>query len=203
MKLKIWELSLLLALVIAVLWGALLERRQIELSEQLIRLHVVARSETAADREQKLHVRDRVRAEVEPLLEGTTSRAEALLRIEANLPRITAAAEQAIAEWGGDQEAVLATLTRERYPTRAYESFTLPAGRYHSLRVEIGAAGGQNWWCVVFPPLCIEAASGLEVLEAAGLTEGEIALVTGGDPGHALRFRTLELVDGVRAWLGW
>ncbi|MCL2588576.1 MAG: stage II sporulation protein R [Oscillospiraceae bacterium] len=192
MKLKIWELSLFVALVIAVLWGLTLEQRQTGLSEQIVRLHVIAHSDETADQALKYEVRDRVRELIEPLLESAANRAEAETVIRAHLPEIEAAAGV----------PARATLTRERYPTRAYESFTLPAGIYSSLRVEIGSGGGRNWWCVVFPPLCIEAASGPEALEAMGLTEGEIALITGGEQGYTIRFRTLEIMDELRARLG-
>jgi len=201
MKLKVWELALFVALILTILWGALLEHRQQGLSEQMIRFHVVAHSDEAVDQDLKLYIRDRVRAEVEPRLASIENRAEAEAEIEALLPHIRAIAEEALADWGGDS-AVSASLTWERYPARAYESFTLPAGLYHSLRVEIGEAAGQNWWCVVFPPLCIEAASGPEALEAVGLTAGEVSLIAGDTPGHAVRFRALELIDGVRARFG-
>ncbi|MCL2562611.1 MAG: stage II sporulation protein R [Oscillospiraceae bacterium] len=201
MKLKIWELSICVALVIAVLWGALLERRQTELAEQLIRLHVVAHSDEVADQDLKLRVRDSVQAVTEPLLVGATNRAEAEAELTAHLPLIRAAAAEAVADWGGNYP-VQAAFVWERHPARAYESFTLPAGRYYALRVEIGAAAGQNWWCVVFPPLCLEAAGGSESLEAMGLSEDEVALIAGGDRGHTVRFRVLEVVDGVRAWFG-
>ena len=201
MKLKIWELSICVALVIAVLWGALLERRQTELAEQLIRLHVVAHSDEVADQDLKLRVRDSVQAVAEPLLVGATNRAEAEAELAVHLPLIRAAAAEAVADWGGNYP-VQAAFVWERHPARAYESFTLPAGRYYALRVEIGAAAGQNWWCVVFPPLCIEAASGSYAMEAMGLTEGEIALITGDSHGHTVRFRALELIDGMRARFG-
>lgn len=199
MKLRLWELSLFVALVLAILWGALLERQQTELAAQIIRLHVVAHSDTAADQALKHRVRDGVRAEVEPLLTGVTSRAEAEAKITGHLPRITVIAAAVVHDWGGNYP-VQAALTRERHPTRAYETFTLPAGQYHTLRVEIGAAAGNNWWCVVFPPLCMEAAAGPETLEAAGFTEGEVALIAGNDRGYTVRFRALEIVDGMRAW---
>ena len=201
MKWKLWELSLLLALILTLLWGALLERRQQELSEQLIRLHVVAHSNGATDQSLKYYVRDRVRAEVEPLLASAANRTEAETALAAHLPRLAEIAEEAVTAWG-IAYPVRANLTWERYPTRAYESFTLPAGLYRSLRVEIGEAVGQNWWCVVFPPLCLEAASGSAALEVAGLSENEVALIAGGSDGYTLRFRALEVIDGMRAWFG-
>jgi len=201
MKLKFWEFSLFVALVLAILWGALLERQQIALAGQMVRLHVVAHSDGVADQMLKHYVRDSVWAEVEPLLAAATCRTEAEATITAHLSQITAAAGATIHDWGADYP-VQASLTWERHPTRVYESFTLPAGRYHALRIEIGEARGHNWWCVVFPPLCMEVASGPDALEAAGLTESEVALIAGSDQGYTVRFRALELVDGIRARIG-
>jgi len=201
MKLKLWELSLLVALVIAILWGALLEQRQQNLSDKLIRLHVVANSDEAADQALKLHVRDHVLAAAAPLLEGETDRAAAEAALAAHLPRITETAQAAISDWGRD-DPVSVSLTYQRHPTRAYDTFTLPAGRYSALRVEIGTARGPNWWCVVFPPLCLETAvSGAGIIEADALTGEEVALIAGGESGYQVRFRTLELIDGLRGIL--
>ena len=203
MKIKLWELALLMALILSILWGALLEQGQRELEGKLVRFHVLANSDSPEDRELKLYVRDRVWAELRLLFPAGESRAQAEVRIAEHLDEIAEIARQAVADRGGDY-AVSAYLTRERYPTHAYESFTLPAGVYHSLRLEIGDAQGENWWCVVFPPICIQAVAGeLEIaLEAAGLSEGEIALIREGESGYALRFWVLELIDGVRGVFG-
>ncbi|MCL2843513.1 MAG: stage II sporulation protein R [Oscillospiraceae bacterium] len=198
MKLKIWELSLFVALMIAILWGVLLDGRQQGLSDQLIRLHVVAHSDSAADQELKYAVRDQVYTTVLPLLEGATTRIEAEARIAANLGNIQAATETI----AGDVP-VQATLTRTRFPTRAYDTFTLPAGQYSALQIALGGAAGQNWWCVVFPPLCLDAARGSIAIEAAGFCENEVALIDSSESGYAIRFRTLEIADGIRALLGW
>ena len=199
MKIKIWELALMMALVLTLLWGALLGQGQQELEGKLVRFHVLANSDSPEDRELKLYVRDRVWAELRLLFQDDKSRAQAEARLEENLDKIANTAQQAVNDWGGDHP-VSAYLIRERYPTRAYDTFTLPAGMYHSLRLEIGEARGQNWWCVVFPPICIQAAAGeLEIaLEAAGLTEDEITLITAGEGGYAVRFFALEVIDGVR-----
>jgi len=198
MKLKIWEISLFTALVVAILWGVLLDVRQQGLSDQMVRFHVVAHSDAAADQALKYAVRDQVYTEVLALLEGTATRIEAEARIAANLGRIQAAAETV----AGDV-SVQTTLTRARFPTRAYETFTLPAGQYSALRVELGGATGQNWWCVVFPPLCLDAARGSVAIEAAGFCEDEVALLDSSETGSVIRFRALELADGVRALFGW
>ena len=81
-------------------------------------------------------------------------------------------------------------LGRETYPTREYETFSLPAGVYTSLRVTLGTGSGRNWWCVVYPPLCT---SGVEtVQEAAVLSDDDVKLITEDGEGYVLRFRLLE-----------
>ena len=197
MRIKIWELALLMAFILTILWGVLLDQQRQGLEDKLVRFHVVAHSDSPADQALKLYVRDRVWAELRPLFQGEGDRAQAEAEIEGQLDHITEVARQAVSDWGGTQP-VRAHLLRERYPTRVYETFTLPAGAYHSLRVEIGEAQGGNWWCVVFPPICFQAAAGEleDTLEVAGLSEEEIALIT---EGYALRFRALELIDGIRA----
>ena len=147
--LKNWEISLLLALCITLCAGTWAGARSEALSAGLIRLHVVAASDEAAEQELKLRVRDSVLAYLEPRLQGAQSAAEAAERIEDELDGIRAAAEAA-AE--GREAAV--TLGREYYPTRDYGSFALPAGRYESLRVVLGEGEGHNWWCVLYPNLC-------------------------------------------------
>ena len=87
----------------------------------------------------------------------------------------------------------------EYYPTRDYGSFSLPAGRYMSLRVTLGEGRGHNWWCVVFPPLCLTAAEGAEAASAIGAGGGIIAE---DGAGTVFRFRLVELWGELRAWLG-
>lgn len=137
--LKNWEISLLLALCITLCAGTWAGARSEALSAGLIRLHVVAASDEAAEQELKLRVRDSVLAYLEPRLQGAQSAAEAAERIEDELDGIRAAAEAA-AE--GREAAV--TLGREYYPTRDYGSFALPAGRYESLRVVLGEGEGAQ-----------------------------------------------------------
>ena len=201
MKLKIWELALFTAFVLTFLWAALIGQRQADLSDRLIRLHVVAHSDCMDDQAMKLYVRDRILAEIQPLLNQAGCRNTAKARITENLPQITATAEHAVANWGSTHP-VTANLLIEGFPTRTYAHFTLPAGQYSALRVDIGEAGGQNWWCLVFPPLCLEVATAPSDMSAMGLNEDEIALITGGEEGYALRFRTLEVLEGIRARFG-
>ena len=199
MKLKKWELALIMALGVSMLLGTGLAREQRQLSDRLIRLHVVANSDSDEDLALKLTVRDAVQTYLAPLLDGITDRAQAALVIEQNLDAISAAARETVFTRGHYDE-LRVSLGFERFPTREYETFTLPAGRYKALRVEIGAGGGRNWWCVVFPPLCADSSvPASDALEA--LSGDEIALITQTGTGHVVRFRVLEWIERVRNFI--
>ena len=127
------------------------------LSGKLVRLHVLAASDSEADQQMKLRVRDSVLRFVAPALEHCETQSEAVSVLAPLLPEIEAAAEETLRSLG-NTETVTALLSEEAYPIREYDTFSLPAGTYESLRVLIGPGEGHNWWCVVFPPLCLSAA---------------------------------------------
>lgn len=199
-----WSVILSLALLTAVAIGAWQSRLDSEdWRDKLIRLHVVAHSDSEEDQARKLEVRDAVLAAAEPVLEGAADAAEARARLNAQLPVLEQAANRVL-EGTGHQAVV--TLQREAFPLREYESFSLPAGEYEALRVTIGAGEGHNWWCVVYPSLCF-AASAEEITElavSAGLSEEEAALLTAqqdGREGYVFRFQIVELWHRLLAWL--
>lgn len=167
--------------------------------DSVIRLHVLANSDTATDQALKLEVRDAILADSEGLLDGVTTRDEAAERVRAAIPRMEAVAKERLATLGCDAD-VRVTLDRESYPRRVYEDLALPAGEYLSLRVQIGEAAGQNWWCVLFPPMCLSAAS--EAREAAclaaGLTEGQYRMITDTKGAqYKLRFKVVEVAEQI------
>jgi len=188
------ELVVTLALLAGLLAGIAVSAAQPDTAwhDKLIRLHVVANSDSEDDQAQKLAVRDAVLAEAEPILQGAASAQEAKQRLEAQLPLLTEAANTVLRGSGITAEV---TLGREMFPLREYESFTLPAGEYEALRVTIGEGVGHNWWCVAYPSLCFTASAEelTEVAVAAGLTEEEAAQLTGQRDGYVFRFRLLEL----------
>ena len=194
-QLKKWEISLLLALSITLCAGAWAQGRSEAISTSLIRLHVIADSDGEYEQALKLRVRDSVLAYLEPLLEGEASASAASETIAASLDGVRAAAESA-----AEGRAVAVELGREAYPTREYESFTLPAGIYESLRVTIGAGEGHNWWCVVFPPLCLSAAEAETALETLGADDA--GLLSGDGGGVVFKFRLLELWGELMELLG-
>lgn len=185
-KLKIWETSLLLALCVSLSAGIWAEAKEADISSSLIRLHVIAVSDDAEEQAIKLRVRDEVLECISPELENARDVSDAEVIVKANLEKIRTAAEKA-----SEGRKVKVTLGEEYYPTRNYEKFSLPAGKYTSLRVILGEGEGHNWWCVVFPPLCISAAEQEAALDAMG--EDEKALLTEADGGYVIKFRILEL----------
>lgn len=184
-KLKIWELSLLIALCASLVAGTWAQSRQESISSSLIRLHVLAVSDDDYEQALKLRVRDEVLAYLEPKLESAEDVGQARKLLQSELSGIERAAANA-----AEGRRVSVTLTQEYYPTREYEGFTLPAGRYDSLRVTLGEGKGHNWWCVVFPPLCLSAAERTEALEA--MEREDVGIVTESE-GYEIRFRLVEL----------
>ena len=104
----------------------------------------------------------------------------------------------------GCDYAVRAELTETWFPTKEYEDFALPAGEYTALRVVIGEGAGQNWWCVAFPPLCLGAASETveEAAQAGRFTDDQAALMTGETQGYVLKFKAIELWEGLKRLTG-
>ena len=191
-----WELTLLLGLAAALLLGLWLEREQSDLADSVLRLHVLANSDSEADQALKLKVRDRVLAEAEAILPENATREEAESKLEENLPRLAAAGAEVVAQEGYGYP-VSASLEETWFPTKEYEDFSLPAGRYQALRIVIGEGEGQNWWCVVFPPLCLGSVSEStqEIALEAGLSEQQVSLLTGESEGYVVKFKALELWD--------
>ena len=195
------EIALLLVMGVFLLSGAVTVKAQSSLAEGVVRLHVLANSDSEADQALKLTVRDAVLAETEGLLDGAAGREEAAGILRAQLPLLQRAAERTLAEQGSAY-SVEVRLENAEFPTKAYDGFALPAGEYLALRVLIGEAKGQNWWCVVFPPLCTAAVSEMpEVAVSAGLSGSQVRLITEED-GYVLKFKCAELWQQLRTALG-
>ena len=171
------------------------------LPDKLLRLRVIAESDESADQADKLLVRDAVLAALEPRIGDCASLEEARAAALEALPQLAEAAGKALEEAGRPRSLTL-RLGAEDCPLRAYETFTLPAGNYETLTVTLGAGEGHNWWCVVFPPLCLAAAGegGEEDEEWSVFSPAEQRLMTAGSV--EIRFRCLELLQKLRTWLG-
>ena len=192
MTLSILELALLIGVTVFLLTGAWAANTQGELADRVVRLHVIANSDAEEDQALKLQVRDAVLARTEAILRASADREEAESWLAAALPELERLAEETVAASGFDY-GVTAELAETSFPTKDYDGFSLPAGRYLALRLVIGQGTGQNWWCVVFPPLCTAASSEVpETALAAGLTEDQVSLMTGEDDGYVLKFKVVE-----------
>ncbi len=193
----------LLFLTVMVL-GLLPVRGEEKIYSDVLRLHVIANSDTEADQALKLRVRDGILAQLSTLLADCPdfAAAEARLGDESVLRALRESAEE-ILQKEGARYPVTVTLRQENYPRKRYEALCFPSGRYTSLRVQIGQAEGQNWWCVLFPQLCLNAASGSveeneEEFIEAGFTPEQYKIVTESDePRYEVKFKILELIEKI------
>ena len=196
--LHLLEIALLIALAVFLASGAAALGSREAIADKVVRLHVLANSDSEADQALKLKVRDRVLERAAELLEESENRDQAEKCLTEALPELEALAAEEIDANGYDYP-VTARLEEASFPTKEYDGFTLPAGKYLALRVIIGEGAGKNWWCVVFPPLCTAVSSDVpQTAMAAGLTEAEVGLITGEDQGYVLKFKAVEWWEALR-----
>lgn len=201
-RLKTAEIALFIGFALFLASGALALQTGDQLAEKVVRLHVLANSDSEEDQTLKLHVRDVILQRATELLEQSAGRREAEALLREHLPELEELAAGEIHAQGYDY-AVSVRLENTAFPTREYDGFTLPAGNYLALRAVIGAGAGKNWWCVVFPPLCTAVSGGAadlsETALAAGLTEEQVALITEDGQGYILKSKAVEWWQQLRA----
>lgn len=172
------------------------------LSRGMIRFHVVANSDTVEDQMLKQRVRDRVIVYMEPLLKDSKSVEETRQKIRENINQIEEIARETIAADNKNYE-VYCSLGNASFPTKAYGDVVFPAGTYEACRIVIGEGKGENWWCVLFPPLCyVDAATGVVPLEGKKeledhLNEEQLSIISGLDNGdYEIRFKIVDMING-------
>lgn len=192
---KLIKISLILGLVGALLYIGTVISDKKQLSDGVLRLHVIANSDSQADQTVKLKVRDAVLEVVNGHLDPSMTKQQAREVLGGQLEELEEVANRVLRQEGMTDVATV-TLGREEYPTREYETFTLPAGVYDSLKITIGSGQGKNWWCVVFPSLCLPAAGSdaADVAVGAGFSDSLSGAITGRG-GYQVRFFLLD-------WLG-
>ena len=208
-QLVILEKSVLAALLLCCLFTLLgFGRSCEEISSRVIRLHILANSDSEEDQALKLKVRNRLLAEASSLLGETTDKQQAAQQLTQILPDLTRAAQDEIRLQGYDYPVRL-EITNMYFSTREYENITLPAGHYDALRVLIGEGAGHNWWCVIFPPMCLSAAQGEETAEEAVragaqldavLPPEELEIVENASE-YQVQFKLVEWFEQAREWL--
>ena len=197
-RLHIWEIALLIGMAVFLISGAVSLQNRDQLADKVVRLHILANSDSEEDQALKLRVRDRVLERATELLEQTGDRREAADVLQSHLPELERIAAEEISACGYEYD-VTAEVTNTMFPTKEYDGFTLPAGEYLALRIIIGEGNGRNWWCVVFPPLCTTAAADVPASAlAAGFDEEEVALVTEENEGYVLKFKAMEWWEAIR-----
>ena len=199
MKFRIWETALLVLVAGFLLFGSVAQATAEGLSGDFLRLHVIANSDSAYDQELKLLVRDEILAYSEEILVPGLGLAACETVLTERLDELEGLAAQVLRE-NGCELAVAASLTDAHFPTKHYGGFSLPAGNYRALRIVIGEGGGENWWCVVFPPLCFGAVTETVTAEQAmayGVDARNAGLIAGENEGYVLRFKCLELWDSI------
>lgn len=185
-----WIKAITGALVLCLLGSVMSVHGQAQgVREGVVRLHVLANSDSTADQTVKLQVRDAVTAAAAGWLDGAADAEDALAMAEEQLPRIREAAQETVAAAGADYPVKVETV-RMYFTTRQYDTYTLPAGMYDAVRVTLGEGKGQNWWCVVYPPLCTGAATDLSQTLAP---EGQELVENGGR--YEVRFKLVEWLE--------
>ena len=196
---KTVTLGLLLLCTTVSLSALALSAEQKNLSDKLIRLHVVANSDSDYDQSVKLKVRDAVLQKANALL-ADSENPDRTLAENLQVLADTAQAELCKLNYRAD---IHASFEMERFPTRKYDTFSLPAGTYKTLRITIGSGRGHNWWCVVYPSLCLTASMDdfEKAAQAANFTDGEISLIREETPTYVLRFKTVEILEKIKKTL--
>ena len=165
---------------------------EVEIYDSCVRLHVIANSDSKSDQELKLKVRDKLLEYVAKY--DANDKKEALLLLERDKATLVSLAKEETLKNGYDYDVKI-EIGLENYPTKSYEDFSLPAGEYTSVRVIIGEGKGQNWWCVLYPPLCTSSALKYDDSSCVdvGLTKEQYGLITGTNGGYKVKFKLLEI----------
>lgn len=164
-----------------------------EISEKVLRLHILADSDSEEDQQLKLKVRDAILEESESLFSTSQNKADAMKIIVKNKERIERLAKETL-QANGCTDSVTAELTEVYFNTRTYGEITMPAGYYDALQVKIGSGEGKNWWCVLFPAMCVPSATSVQMEDV--LTAEEMNVLE--EDGYAVRFKIVEWYEAFR-----
>lgn len=170
------------------------------ISNNIFRLHVIANSDTEDDQNLKYIVRDNIIDYINSISSNVSSKEDVILLAKSNIEKIEEIAVQTIQENGYDYSAKV-SIGNFSFPTKQYGDITLPPGYYDALRIEIGKASGQNWWCVMFPPLCfVDVTSGIvpeeskEVMKT-NLLDEEFDLISKNTTNVKVKFKIIEVLQ--------
>ncbi len=168
-----------------------------DLRENIFRLHIIANSDSVSDQNLKILIRDEILNETSDLFLNVTDLEDAKQKVGTSLNEFEEIAKRVIAENGFNYDAV-AYVEEKYFDTRVYDEFTLPAGYYPSLVIELGEAKGKNWWCVVFPTVCIPAASKGDLSDSVNQEAVNIAKQ---GSRYIMRFKTVEIYEKIKNFI--
>lgn len=169
-----------------------------DISDKVLRFHILANSDTQEDQDLKLKVRDAVLEYSEELFANADSKESAESIAADHINDIVETAQKEVFANGYSYE-VKGCITKMYFTTRKYENFTLPAGQYDAVRLLIGKGDGHNWWCVMFPMLCVPCAEKQASLDDV-LDENEVDIVEGGDE-YEFKFKIVEIFESIADWI--
>lgn len=195
---KLFVKSACVAFVLSVIFSILPFQADCrDISGEVFRLHILANSDSEADQALKLTVRDRLLSFSEGLFRAASDKEEAEALAASHLQAFADLAAQTVRECGYDYP-VRAELTKMYFTTRVYDRYTLPSGMYDALRITIGSGEGHNWWCVMYPSLCVSAAAEQDRQAREALSGSQYKLVT--EDGTVYKFKLVEYFEKLCSW---
>lgn len=191
-----FQIALLAALLFSMIFSlAGFEAKCQELRSNILRLHIIANSDTAEDQEIKLKIRDELLKTSNGLFESSGNKEEAIKTVNENTEIFENSAKKVLKKYGKNQ-SVNISIGKAYFDTREYDNFTLPAGEYDAVRVLIGAAEGKNWWCVMYPSMCVPAAEKEHTLTEA--VDKQSAEIAENAPRYKMRFIIVEWYESFK-----
>lgn len=195
-RLHLIEISVAFALLLSLIFSVIgFGFKCADIRNEVVRLHILANSDSDADQTVKLLVRDAVLNCGEKIFSGDVNVENVKEILDEDKDRIIEIANKVLFENGFNYKAQI-SITDEYFPTRTYERFTLPAGRYTSLKIVLGNGEGHNWWCVMFPPLCLPAASEKTQLDVVFGENG--AEIVSNSEKYEIKFKFIEFFEKIK-----
>lgn len=193
---KRWEISILIGLILSITTNSITSfaAQCSEVRQSTIRLHILANSDSEADQALKLLVRDAVLTQTADVFGGAQEKEQTIALAQSNIGRITTVAEKTLRE-NGCNDSVTVQVVNMFFETRQYGNVVMPAGQYDAVRILIGAGAGHNWWCVMFPPMCLPAAQGKP---NPALTQEQNDMLIPAQPEYQIKFAVVEVYEKLR-----
>lgn len=201
-KIKISQKALALSLMFGLISAIFLSVASFDtacedLRSNILRLHIIANSDSTEDQSLKLKIRDGILSKSDEFLCGAESYDTAIINANASIEQIEAIANGIIKEEGFAYSAS-ARIGDSYFETREYEDFTLPAGVYKSLIIDLGKGEGKNWWCVIFPEICLPAASDAALTDSVSDSSAHIATHS---ERYIMKFKAVEIYENIKNFI--